>query len=200
MSSPESSPPELSFPGLDRLLSLVEADPPSVVLIDGPSGAGKSTLADSLAASWPRPVAPTLVRMDDIYPGWSGLRAASEHVGRYILTPRSHRETAAQARWRRHDWTGDAPAEWHPVDPRRPVIVEGCGTLSRSNAAMAGLCVWLTAEEGIRKRRALARDNGGFDAHWDQWQAEFEDFVAREHPTDHADVILDGTEELGSGR
>jgi len=58
-----------------------------VVLIDGPAGAGKSTLADGLARNWPGAIPPTLVRMDDIYPGWEGLAAGSEFLHADLLAP-----------------------------------------------------------------------------------------------------------------
>ena len=43
-----------------------------LIAIDGPSGAGKTTLARDVAAVL---AAPT-IHMDDLYPGWDGLRAA----------------------------------------------------------------------------------------------------------------------------
>ena len=58
-----------------------------IILIDGPSGAGKSSLADRLLAVWPAAGRPRLVRMDDLYPGWDGLDAGSEAVGRDLLEP-----------------------------------------------------------------------------------------------------------------
>ena len=83
---------------LDRLLALVAAAAGSadgrtpVVLIDGPSGAGKSSLADLLASRWPdlgaeRSASVRTVRMDDLYPGWDGLDAASAALGAELLEP-----------------------------------------------------------------------------------------------------------------
>jgi uridine kinase len=74
------------------------------------------------------------------------------------------------------------------------VVVEGCGTLSRQNAPLADLRIWLTADDRLRKERALRRDHGGFDAHWDHWQEQFEDFLARETPVEQADAVLDVTD------
>lgn len=163
------------------------ARPDVVVLIDGRSGAGKSTFADALIASWPGPVEPVLVRMDDIYPGWSGLDAATRHVGAELLGPR---RAGRAGRWRRHDWETGGPAEWHDVPAGRPLVLEGCGALSRSNAAAADLRIWLEATGDVRKSRALARDAGAFDAHWDMWTDQMEAFVDREDPIAVADVVL----------
>jgi hypothetical protein len=157
------------------------------ILLDGPSGAGKSSLADSVVAAWPGTTQPTLVRMDDIYPGWGGLAAAGEHVRVHLLEPRNRTEPA---RWQRHDWERDAPAEWNAVPSGAPLIVEGCGVLTRANRQLATLTVWLDADDAIRKSRALARDLGAFDAHWDDWQAQFETFVAAEEPVASADLVL----------
>jgi uridine kinase len=163
-----------------------------VLLIDGPSGAGKSTLADAVIAAWPGPGTPTLVRLDDIYPGWTGLDAAIEHIGSRVLRPR---HTGATAAWQRHDWATDRPAEWHRVDPARPLVLEGCGALAGAHAGWSDVRVWLDADDGIRKQRALDRDNGAFEAHWDQWQRDWERYRLRENPESRATLRLTAAPE-----
>jgi uridine kinase len=162
----------------------------AVVLIDGPSGAGKSTLADALVSAWPGPLRPALVRLDDIYPGWGGLDAAVAMVGARLLAPRKAGRPAA---WQRHDWASGDSAEWHSVDPALPLIVEGCGALARAHVPLSDVRVWLDADDGIRKQRALARDNGAFEAHWDQWQHDWETYRQREKPELSATLRLVAT-------
>ncbi|WP_020074952.1 hypothetical protein [Cryocola sp. 340MFSha3.1] len=161
-----------------------------IVLIDGPSGAGKSTLADLLIARWPAEGRPRLVRMDDLYPGWDGLDAGSEALGRDLLEPL---RAIGAGSWQRWDWAGHHPAGVELVAGGEPLVVEGCGTLSRRNTACADLTVWLEADDALRKERALARDGETFAAEWDRWQAQFERFVAREHPRAAANLVLDVT-------
>ena len=198
MSSPDVAAAPLPGPLLAPVLAAVRAlgrtpvGDRAVVLIDGPSGAGKSTLAAAVLAAWPGPVAPTLVRLDDIYPGWGGLDAAIGQIGAHLLGPRRVGEPAA---WQRHDWITDAAAEWHSVDPARPLIVEGCGALARAHAGLSDLRVWLDADDGIRKKRALDRDGGGFEAHWDQWQRDWERYRERERPDLWANLRLTATPE-----
>lgn len=172
------------------------ADPAPIVLIDGPSGAGKSTLATGLLQRWPGEQPPVLVRMDAIYPGWDGLDAASRHIVQELLAPL---RSQGRGRWRRYDWARAEPAEWHRIDRRHPLLIEGCGSLSRAAAPLADVRVWLRAEDRVRKRRALSRDRGAFDAHWDHWQAQFDAFVQRESPLELADLVLDGTGEHPAG-
>jgi uridine kinase len=172
---------------VELVLDLVPAAPhPVTVLIDGPSGSGKSTFADRLIAGWSDAAStPALVRLDSIYPGWSGLDAASADVASDLLLPRA---AGSDGGWRRWDWTRDVPAEWHEVAASLPVIVEGCGTLSTTSASVAAIRVWVEASDAVRKARALDRDAGAFDAHWDEWDAQWRRYVEREHPSTRADV------------
>jgi hypothetical protein len=174
----------------------VAAGSAPVVLIDGPSGAGKSSLADLLAARWPGPVRPRVVRMDDLYPGWDGLDSASGALAVDLLEPLAR---SGSGRWRRWDWASERPAEWNEVSGTAPLIVEGCGTLAARTVRWAHLAVWLDADDALRKERALDRDGEAFASHWDQWQAAFERYLAREEPRAAADVVVDVTDwPLGS--
>jgi uridine kinase len=164
-----------------ELLASIREAPRPVVLIDGRSGSGKSTLAPRLSAA----LSAQLVRLDDIYPGWDGLQRASEHIGRFLLG-------APRPRWRRWDWAADEPAEWHRIDAARPLVIEGCGALSRHNRALATFGIWVELDAVSRKQRALERDGEDYAPHWDRWAAQEAIFAEREHPLDLADVILDG--------
>jgi uridine kinase len=159
----------------------------TVILIDGPSGSGKTALSLRLRQGWVGADLPTLVHLDDVYPGWDGLEAASAQITEQLLRP--FRE-GRPARWRRWDWMHEQPAEWVDVDPGHPLIIEGCGALSRQNAALADLSLWVEAPEAERKRRALARDGELYAREWDRWDAQWQGFVAREHPRGLATAIV----------
>jgi len=169
------------------LAELRSAPPLAVVLIDGPSGAGKSTLADALVAAWPGEITPTLVRLDDIYPGWVGLDAASAHLREHVLEPRLRGENAA---WQRYDWERGRRAEWTTVAADHPLIVEGCGALAAAHTQLSDLRIWLDAEDNLRKQRALQRDGDVFRSHWNQWQRDWERYCAREDPQRQAVIRL----------
>jgi uridine kinase len=164
-----------------RLETILEAasEGRRIILIDGRSGSGKTGLATALAARFDA----QLVRLDDIYPGWDGLEAASDLVRADILL---------QHRWRRWDWAAGEHAEWHQVDPSRTLVIEGSGALSRTNREFATLGVWVELDETTRKARALARDGATYEPHWDAWAAAEQRFFDRERPDLLADVVVRG--------
>ncbi|GAA1492213.1 ATP-binding protein [Curtobacterium herbarum] len=149
-----------------------------VVLVDGRSGTGKTTLGTALAGE----LDATIVHLDDVYPGWDGLQAAADAVVRDVL--------GVPSGYRRWDWGRSEPADWVPLDAAAPLVIEGCGALSRASAPLASFRVWLTAEEGERRRRALDRDGEVFARQWDRWARQEEAFIASEMPQTLADEVL----------
>lgn len=180
------------MPGDDLLGRMLASASRPVVLVDGGSGSGKTTLAASLERRWPGKV--TLLRLDDAYPGWDGLEAASLQLHDELLLPLSRGEAG---RWRRWDWTLGEPAEWHDVDPALPLLVEGSGALSRANRALATFAIWVELDAATRKRRALDRDGDAYRPHWDRWAAQELAFAEREHPSELADLVVDGRQIVG---
>jgi cytidylate kinase len=149
-----------------------------VVLVDGRSGTGKTTLADALAPV----LAAELVHLDDVYPGWDGLAAASSAVVSDVL--------GGPSGYRRWDWAVSAPSTWVSLDPDAPIVVEGCGALSRASAPLAVLRVWLEADDDVRWDRAIGRDGEVFAREWSRWAAQEDGFILAEDPASLADVTL----------
>ena len=169
---------------LDELARRLDATGATTVLIDGRSGSGKSTLADHLQQCWE---SSAVVRLDDIYPGWDGLAWTVHHVRTELLEPRA---AGRPGRWRGWDWSTGSPAGWHVVEPRRRLIVEGVGALTRANRALADLGIWFDAPDALRKQRALARDGDTYRPHWDRWAAQEDHFIARYTPRLAADYVV----------
>ncbi|KMO70437.1 MAG: hypothetical protein HZB45_27915 [Mycolicibacterium rufum] len=159
------------------------------VLIDGRSGSGKTTLAIELHRVWG---SSTVVRLDDIYPGWDGLAWAVDHIRTELLHPRSQ---GRPGRWRGWDWTTNAPAGWHVVEPGQRLIVEGVGALAGPNRALADLGIWVDTDDDERKRRALQRDGDTYRPHWERWAAQEVEYIATYQPRAQADWIVTETPE-----
>jgi uridine kinase len=163
------------------------------VLLDGPSGSGKSTFALALLAELRRSArapAAALVRMDDVYPGWSGLDRSVAIAADRIVRPHA---LALGARWQAWNWAADTTAG--PRTAGAPLLLlEGCGAAGERSRRFADLTVWIEADEAQRKQRALARDGALFEPHWDSWDEQFRRYCARERPREGADLVLDSSD------
>ncbi len=155
-----------------------------VILLDGGSGAGKTSLAGLVEAEWRthRGEELQVVSLDDVYPGWDGLAAGSAAVLQILAS--------SNPGYRRWDWATSQPADWVTVDPSRPILVEGCGALTRASAPLASCRVWLELDETVRKRRALRRDKGGYDPYWDGWAAQERVHWRDNSPWTLADLVV----------
>ncbi|MGC5628058.1 hypothetical protein ACPYO6_07395 [Georgenia sp. Z1344] len=183
----------------DRLEHDDEGTPRVVVVgIDGRSGAGKSTLASDVVAllegrgdggqgtGSARRV--ELVRLDDHYPGWSGLLAGVVAV-RPMLDALRRGSAGTAPTW---DWLRSAPgadrvipAPGHALPD--VVVVEGCGTTLLHQLLDA--LVWLDEPAGVRRARAESRE-GDVSSWWDTWARQEDAAIAQTDPTEHADLRL----------
>ncbi|WP_249407721.1 ATP-binding protein [Frigoribacterium sp. CFBP 8759] len=156
-----------------------------VLLIDGRSGSGKTTLGRAVAAAWPddRLGPARLVHLDDVYPGWYGLEAASRALETSILSP-------VAPGWQRWDWEHDRAGAWEVLDPAVSLIVEGAGAVTRASSSLADVRVWLELDADTRRRRALDRDGAAFEPWWDVWAAQEDRHLARSSPRELADVVV----------
>ncbi|GAA4266875.1 hypothetical protein [Frondihabitans peucedani] len=152
-----------------------------VVLIDGRSGSGKTTLGEALA---PLVGDAQLVGLDDVYPGWHGLAAASEAVVTTILRP-------AEPGYRRWDWELAEASTWRSLDPSRPLVVEGAGSLTPASSALATFRIWVELDEETRRTRVAGRSDADAYAPWWRMWAEQEDHHLRvADPRSLADVVV----------
>lgn len=162
-----------------RRLRALSAGHRSIVLIDGGSGAGKSTFATELALA----LRSQLVRLDDLYPGWDGLEAASRAVSEEIIP---------FSRWRAWNWQDERAGELHRIDPGGDLVIEGCGALSGAARSIATAGIWIELNASERYRRAIARDGAAYAVEWERWAAQEAVFYARERPDLLADIRIDG--------
>lgn len=162
--------------------------PGARVLLDGRSGSGKSTLAAHLVAlAADQHVTLQCVHLEDIYPGWDGLEAASRIVVKDILEPLRAGRSATWSTW---DWYGDEPGPSLSADDQAPLLIEGAGALTRASAPLATFSIWVEASADIRRARAFDRDGDLYRPHWDRWAEQEATLLARENSPALADVTI----------
>ncbi|MDH6532731.1 uridine kinase [Aurantimicrobium minutum] len=159
-------------------VKLVPGAPAPTFLIDGPSGSGKTTLARQIELRWNTEEKLQVVHMDDLYPGWDGLGRGSMQALR-MLQERSRGE---DTRWQRYDWESDSMSEWHSVEARVPLLIEGCGSSPKGAEELSQVRLWLDAPAAIRKERALSRTEENFAEHWTQWDEQFAEYCVVHNP------------------
>jgi uridine kinase len=155
--------------------------------IDGCGAAGKTSLAAAIAVAVPSVV---VVSVDD----FSGPRIAEWDWDRFAAQVVRPLLAGRPARYQRWDWDTDAGAEWHDIEPGRTVVVEGVSSTRREVAVPWDLTVWVDAPRAVRLARARERDGDAMLGRWlDDWMPSEEAYIAREHPAERVDRIVDGT-------
>ena len=186
-----------------RILDLVEAASASgrttLVAIDGLTCAGKSTLARQVADACHDSV---IIGVDDFYRPLAAQERAAlgpkegydryfdwERLLRDVLVPLGKRSTA---RYRRHDWVTDTLAEWHEIEPRGVVIVEGVFSTRTELRPYFGVTVYVYASKEVRLGRLLARRYP--DLSWvDHWMAVEDWYLEQMRPTEQVALVVSGT-------
>lgn len=167
-----------------------ECGPAARILIDGRSGSGKTTLARVVGA-----LAPTtqVIGLDEIYPGWDGLREGADRAFTDIIRPHAEGRWAS---WREWDWALSRPGAARTVDPARPLLIEGAGLLTIASAALGDVRVWVDAPSDERRRRALLRDGETYAPHWERWARQEEEHLADHAPESLATIRVDGADHI----
>lgn len=164
--------------------------PAPTFLLDGPSGAGKTTLSAELEKHWNSAVKLQIVHMDDLYPGWNGLLEGVSTAARML----NERSAGQDTHWQQYDWSQEKLTQWHSVDAREPLLIEGCGALPQGAQNLSQVRLWLDADTELRRERALSRTGENFAEHWSDWDAQFEEYMRIHNPQSIATLQVRSTE------
>ena len=180
-----------------QVVSLVDKNPTPIILIDGRAASGKSSLAADLKNALFKELeqAPRLIHMDDLYPGWEGLQLGAFYLNQQVLQPLSNGKTA---HWQLWDWqkaergrADESGNGWREFSGGTPLIVEGCGALSRVSSELAHLRVWIEAPKELRHARWIERDGEKFNDYWHIWAAQEDEFYQQQKSKQLADLVVE---------
>jgi uridine kinase len=174
----------------DELAARVATAPPRLgrsrlVCLEGRAGAGKTTLAAALAEAYAGAV--SVVHLDDLYEGWSGLPTVARRIQDELLPPLAAGRPASIRRW---DWAADRLGSALTIPVVDALILEGVGSYARFYDEYVSLVVWVDAPTDVRRARALGRDGDVFAPYWDRWAADEDRVHTRERTRERADVAI----------
>jgi len=183
---------------LTRIMEAANAKQPPkrmttrVIAIDGAGGAGKSSLADRLADELG---GVPIVHTDD-FASWDDPLNWWPRLVEEVLEPLAR--GTKTIRYRRSDWDQKQQETWGEVSPSEFVILEGVSASREAFRPFLTYSVWIETPRALRLRRGLERDGHEARAQWEEWMAEEDDYVSREKPREHVDLILPGDRDLWS--
>lgn len=159
-----------------------------IVAIDGPGGAGKSSLAAWLAEELP---ATAVIHTDD-FASWDNPLDWWPALIEHALAPLA---AGAAARFQPTSWAGEEHAPV-VIEPGGTVLLEGVSATRNAFRPYLAYTIWVETERAVRLRRGIDRDGEDARAQWERWMAEEDDYIARERPADHVDVVVRGDQGL----
>jgi uridine kinase len=158
-----------------------------VIAIDGPGGAGKSLFAEQLSHQLDG--AP-IVHTDD-FASWDNPLDWWPRLLQQVLEPLSRNEAA---HYQRYDWNRKYLADWQEIRPTKYLLLEGVSSSRAAFQPYIAFSIWIETPRQERLRRGLERDGEAARPLWEEWMANEDIYVKREHPEQRADLILNGTQ------
>jgi uridine kinase len=158
-----------------------------LVCVDGPAGSGKTTFAADVRRAVPPDVSSRVVHLDDLYPGWDGLRAGVAHVAEHVVAPFAR---GGAGRYRHYDWHAGRPGDWVDVPQVDLLVLEGVGSGALAYADLVTTLVWLEADEDVRLARGVARDGIDSREQFVRWMADEAPYLVEQRTRDRADLVI----------
>lgn len=175
-----------SFENLANELSKLSPSAGSAIVVgvDGGGGAGKSTFAARLSLAWEGSV---VIHTDD-FASWDCSFGWWPRLLEQVLIPLSEGRSAC---YQRYDWDQRTLAEWNEVGATR-IVLEGVSSTRFEFRSFLAYKIWIDCPPSRRLERGLERDGKEWESYWQQWMADEDEYIGRDHPQSQADLIVDG--------
>lgn len=163
------------------------------IAVDGHGGSGKSTLAKLLSEK----LHASLIQTDD-FASWDNPRNWWPLVVERVFEP--IKEGAKTLSYPRSKWWENhhpEPAVNQPVTPI--MILEGVSSSRKEFRDYISLSIFVDASKEVCLQRGVKRDSRTgksaeeLRAMWEKWFNDEEEYIQRDHPQEHADIVMDGT-------
>lgn len=172
-----------------------------IVAIDGCGGAGKSTLAEYIGSKYG---CAQIIHMDDFYKPTSkrapGRMCDKEVAADYDIKRLKQNVfdpiiSGKEAKYQRYDWVLDDLSEWHAIQPKGLIIIEGIYSMSDELYSKYDIKIFVECNKKLRLKRGLERDGENSLGFWEQWMSGEEKYLHEQKPQDSADFIISGEEK-----
>jgi hypothetical protein len=78
------------------------------------------------------------------------------------------------------------------VEPGGLVVLEGVTASRQAFHPFLAYAILIETQRALRLRRGLERDGEDARDDWERWMVEEDEYVERERPAEHADLVLPG--------
>lgn len=155
------------------------------IAIDGLSGSGKSTIAKDISMKYNA----TIFHIDNIVPGWYGLRHG---ISIYVDTILKSLRLNGSAQFREWDWhNAQYTSIVRNLNTQSIIIFEGVGACDKKAIDFLNFTIWIDCEEYKRKQRVQKRDKSIYsNFFWHTWKAQEKSWLKYNTPKQYADFVL----------
>lgn len=166
------------------------------IAVDGHGGSGKSTFANVLSGK----LGASVIRTDD-FASWENPANWWPLVIERVFEPIQN--GAKTLRYPRSKWWDNHFPEPMADQPVTPIMVlEGVSSSRKEFREYISLSVFIDAPRELCLQRGVERDRGTGKSPeelrimWEGWLNGEEEYFLRDHPKEHADLLIDGTKNF----
>lgn len=163
------------------------------IAVDGHGGSGKSTLATWLGQR----LGAQVIRTDD-FASWDNPLNWWPLVIERVFEPiKNGAKTLSYSRSKWWDNHHPEPVVDQPVTDI--MILEGVSSSRKEFRDFVSLSIFVDASKEVCLQRGVERDTGTDKSKeelteiWNKWFEEEEEYITRDNPRNHADIVIDGT-------
>ncbi|TYR81292.1 uridine kinase [Priestia megaterium] len=190
----------LTLNGFYQKLLLYKKSDVFLIGIDGCGGSGKSTLAKEIANVSDG----VFVHIDDFYHPSSEQEKHRKEIGGMfdwrrlrdqVCMPLANKQTA---HYQRYDWPSDSLKEWHEIQPKGTIVIEGISATRDELTSFYDVLIFVDTPYDVRLRRGIERDGEEMRSMWvDVWMPAEELYMKAQAPMARANFVVDGSGENG---